>query len=618
MSEFFPSRSIAWISCGKSISLLSGREKWKYFLITFLQFSSAILDLIALFMIGIVSLSLGSSNSTDQSSGLLGSSLLLFNGAFENNEDFVLVAGFAIFFLLVAKSIISLYTTRKLILFLARVSAKKSDEIYSNFMKQDLTFIQRFSSQGVVSALNQGVSNAILGILSSLALMVSELGLLLIITIGLSFVDPVGTIFAMTYFVLIFWILQKTLSDLNRNAGRKRINLEIKATTLIQESIESFREITVMGRLPFALQSLSDVRSRSVQAFADAQWVSLVPKYFMETALVFGAGMLGLYQFVLSDSTNILSSVAVFFAAGSRVLPSVLRIQSAVGSMTNYTGASEFTFEFIEQIPQYDSQTTEFEIKVDTKETSIKNFIPKISLKSVNYKYSGDAKFALKNISFEIPAGSSLALVGPTGSGKSTLVDLIVGLIPPDNGTVLIDGYQPKEMMQVWPNQIGYVPQQVFLSNSTVRENVAFACSLEEIDDEKVWSALEKTQLQSFFQDSKFGLYTPIGEHGVKLSGGQRQRLGLARALYANPKILILDESTSALDAETEAAISKSLDSLKGDVTLVYIAHRLASIQKVNTVVYLERGEILAMGTFEHVRASVPKFELHSALMGLK
>jgi ABC-type multidrug transport system fused ATPase/permease subunit len=617
MNKVFPSRSLVWTSCSKSIALLSRGEKWKYFRITFLQFSSAILDLIALFMIGIVSLSLGSRNSIDQSSGFLGSSLLRFNEIFENNEIFVLFAGLAIIFLLVAKSIISLFTTRKLILFLARVSAKKSDKIYSNFMKQDVTFIQRFSSQGVVSALNQGVSNAILGILSSLSLLVSELGLLLIITVGLCFVDPIGTLVAITYFALIFWILQKTLSDLNRNAGRKRIDLEIKATTLIQESIQSFRELVVLGRLPFALKGLSEVRSRSVQAFADAQWVSLVPKYFMETALVLGAGMLGLYQFVLSDSANVLSSVAIFFAAGSRVLPSVLRIQSAVGSMTNYAGASEFTFEFIEQIPQSDSQATEIDIKINAEEKLIKSFIPKISLSSVDYKYSSDSNFALKNISLEIPAGSSLALVGPTGSGKSTLVDLIVGMIPPDNGTILIDRYQPKEMMQIWPNQIGYVPQQVFLSNSTLRENVAFACSIDEIDDEKVWIALEKTQLKSFFQNSKLGLDTPIGEHGVKLSGGQRQRVGLARSLYANPKILILDEATSALDSETEAAISKAIESLKEDVTLVFIAHRLATIRNVDTVVYLQHGEILAMGTFEHVRSSVPKFDLQSSLMGL-
>jgi ATP-binding cassette subfamily C protein len=498
------------------------------------------------------------------------------------------------------------------------VSAKVADAIYLNFMKQDLTFIQKFSSQGVVSALNLGVSNAILGILSSLALLVSEIGLLLFITLGLSFIDPLGTFFAIAYFALILWILQKTLSDLNRNAGRKRVSLEIKATTLIQESILSFREIIVLGRSKFAFERLSEVRKQSVQVFADAQWVSLVPKYLMETALVLGAGLLAAYQILFSNSTDVITSVALFFAAGSRILPSVLRIQSAIGSITNYSGASEFTFDFIKQIPATDHKKEQSLLKeAELVRASGKTFTPNISIESLNFKYPNSERFALKEICLEIASGSSTALVGPTGSGKSTLVDLIVGLIPPDTGHVLISGHNPREMMQIWPTKIGYVPQQVFLSNSTVRENVAFGSKLEDIDDKSVWKALEKSQLLDFFQDTENGIDAFIGEHGVKLSGGQRQRLGMARALYENPKILILDEATSALDAETEAAISKSLDSLKGDVTLIIIAHRLATVQKADTVVYLENGEILSKGSFQQVRDSVPKFDLQSSLMGL-
>ena len=224
---------------------------------------------------------------------------------------------------------------------------------------------------------------------------------------------------------------------------------------------------------------------------------------------------------------------------------------------------------------------------------------------------------ALAAVSLNVPAGSSLAIVGPTGAGKSTLADLILGVLIPDSGVTLIGGFAPAEAIRKSPGAVGYVPQDVAMVNGTVRENVALGFPVEIIDDEWVWDALRRAHLGKFLRDSREGIDTLIGEHGIKLSGGQRQRLGIARALYTRPKLLVLDEATSALDAETEKAIAQTLKELEGTVTTVTIAHRLATIRHCDLVVYLEGGRVQAQGSFNEVRAMAPQFDRQAQLLGL-
>jgi ABC-type multidrug transport system fused ATPase/permease subunit len=217
----------------------------------------------------------------------------------------------------------------------------------------------------------------------------------------------------------------------------------------------------------------------------------------------------------------------------------------------------------------------------------------------------------------KLPAGASLALVGSTGAGKSTLADLILGVLIPDSGVAFIGGLTPGEALATWPGAVAYVPQDVAMANGTVRENVALGMPAEIIEDDWVWNALDRAHLGDFLRDSREGLDTLIGENGIKLSGGQRQRLGIARALYTRPKLLVLDEATSALDAETERAISQTLQELEGTVTTVTIAHRLATIRHCDLVVYLENGEARAQGSFDEVRAIAPQFDRQAQLLGL-
>ena len=250
-------------------------------------------------------------------------------------------------------------------------------------------------------------------------------------------------------------------------------------------------------------------------------------------------------------------------------------------------------------------------------ETGYPDFAGDVHVQDVGLTFDGAPEPVLDDISLHVAPGHSIALVGSTGAGKSTLADVILGVLAPDEGQVLIGGLAPRQAIQRWAGAIAYVPQNVALVAGTVRENVALGLPNEVINDDLVWEALRRAHLGDFLQDERDGLDTHIGERGFRLSGGQRQRLGIARALYTRPRLLVLDEATSALDAETELAIVETLAELEGDVTTITVAHRLATVRSADQVLYLDRGRIAARGTFDEVRAQSEEFDNQASLLGL-
>jgi ABC-type multidrug transport system fused ATPase/permease subunit len=245
------------------------------------------------------------------------------------------------------------------------------------------------------------------------------------------------------------------------------------------------------------------------------------------------------------------------------------------------------------------------------------DFHPAIEVEDVWLTYEDSDVPAIAGVTFSLPEGASLALVGSTGAGKSTLADLILGVVVPDFGRATLGGVSPAEAVTKWPGGIAYVPQEVSLANGTVRENVTLGLPREAVDDRWVWEALERAHLATYLRDFRDGLETPIGENGMRISGGQRQRLGIARALYTKPRLLVLDEATSALDAETEQAIAQTMQDLEGQVTTVTIAHRLATVRHCDLVLYLEAGRVVGRGTFAEVREQSPAFDHQAQLLGL-
>ena len=336
-------------------------------------------------------------------------------------------------------------------------------------------------------------------------------------------------------------------------------------------------------------------------------------KYVLESTVVLGALLVGAFQFISKDSVHAVGALAVFLAAGSRIAPSVLRVQQGVIQIRQGIGLAKPTLDLVDEL------TNPFTIgkSSDQVDTVHEGFIGSIKAANLGYVYPNSQVSALSDVSLDISQGQSVAIVGPSGAGKTTLVDVLLGVLTTDEGLVTISGVSPILAIEKWQGAVAYVPQDVVISKGTIRENVALGYPVEVATDELVMSAIRVAHLEEFVSGLPNGLETQVGERGTKLSGGQRQRLGIARAMFTKPLLLVLDEATSSLDGETEENISSAIRSLHGFTTVVLIAHRLSTVRNADRVVYLEDGRVRAVGSFEEVRNQLPDFERQAKLMGL-
>jgi ABC-type multidrug transport system fused ATPase/permease subunit len=608
-----------------SLALLSRRDQRILILVTLAQMSTAFLDLLGVLLIGVVTALSVSVMSQAPLPAFVQSAMDRFGLADVDVITLATVLAVIAGIVLITKSIINVLLTRRILRFLANRQAMVSGNLAARLLSRPLLQVQQRSSQETVYALTSGVVYATLVVLGQGVVAVAEITLLAVLAVGLLLISPIVTIFAIVFFLLIALVLQRVLSGWAGRLGERSSHTEVASYSAIQEALRTYREVVVSNRRGLYVDRFQGLRWQAARIQSDLTFLSQIPKYVFEIALIVGAGLLAASQLFTKDLTAAVAIIAVFLAAGSRVVPSMLRLQTAAITMRAASGQAAPTFALADELSSVETTaiaTAAFgsidpTVISDQLRQGHPDFHPTISLLGIQLAYPGSTSDALANISFDLPAGSSLAIVGPTGAGKSTLADVILGVLQPDGGSVQIGGLSPAEAVARWPGALAYVPQDVAMANGTVRENVALGLPAAAIDDDWVWEALERAHLADFLQDSRDGLDTVIGEHGMKLSGGQRQRLGVARALYTRPQFLVLDEATSALDAETEQAIAKTLQELEGSVTTVTIAHRLATIRHCDLVLYMEAGAILASGTFDEVRRQAAHFDQQAQLLGM-
>jgi ABC-type multidrug transport system fused ATPase/permease subunit len=342
------------------------------------------------------------------------------------------------------------------------------------------------------------------------------------------------------------------------------------------------------------------------------QFIPTVSKYVIETGMVIGAVLIAGAQFLINDASTAVATLSVFLAASTRMAPAILRLQQNLVQIKIATGSARPTLLMFNSLSSGDTLS-----KTATRlNRAHPDFIADVELSEVSFTYHGKDTPALNHVSFTVNGGKSLAIVGPSGSGKTTLVDVLLGLIDPLEGKVLISKHSPKDAIENWSGAIAYVPQNVVIVNGSIRENVTLGYQNGPETEEHVLEALRLAQLSDLIETMPEGLETNVGERGTKLSGGQRQRLGIARALFTNPKLLVLDEATSSLDGQTESDFSEAINSLRGQVTVILIAHRLSTVRTADEVLYLSSGEIVARGTFDEIRNAVPEFEKQAQLLG--
>jgi ABC-type multidrug transport system fused ATPase/permease subunit len=318
---------------------------------------------------------------------------------------------------------------------------------------------------------------------------------------------------------------------------------------------------------------------------------------------VIGTLVVGAVQFLLFDAVHAVATISIFMAASSRIAPAVMRIQQSAIVLKASLGSSEITIGLLKQ------STLGMKLKRVEGLDRSSTFQGDVRISDLHFRYPDRDGVTFSNLNLYIQPGELVAFVGPTGSGKSTLVDLILGVLTPLGGFVEISSQPPRQAVIDWPGKISYVPQKVAIFNSSIRENVALGSASNNCSDDDIWRALSLAELSAFVEQLPGKLDFQISDMGLNLSGGQIQRIGIARALISKPKLLILDEATSSLDGETEAAIARSIDKLSGEVTVILVAHRLSTIRNANRIIYLDQGRVLSDGSMAFVREEVPVFD---------
>lgn len=606
------------------LGLLTRRDRKRFAVVTAVQMSTSFLDLVGVLLLGVVvalatSVQTGSPPPASVTKALGGLSM-------GGSSTTSLAGALAIFagIVLIAKSAINTYMARRILRFLANRQAMVSSGLAARTFAQPLVFMQAHSSQAISFALTHGVNAATIMVLGSTSIILSEAALMVILAAGLLFLDPVVTVVTVVYFGLLAVALQKMTSKWATDIGRETSMAEINSVVTVQELMRSYREVSVSHRRNLFVEQFGRFRQRAAESQADLAFISAVPKYVFEIALVVGAALLAISQLLTKDLTAALATITVVLVAATRIIPSLLRLQQGLLNIRWASGTAESTFVLQSELDFSEREglnrpepVLAFQDLNSALLSDHDGFHGSLRLNRVTFSYPEADEPAIHEVSFRVDAGDSLAIVGSTGAGKSTLTDLVLGLLEADEGTVAIGGVTPAEAIENWPGAVSYVPQDVAMVNGTVRQNVGMGLPSEALDDERVLEALGRARLSEFLLTQREGLDTLVGEDGVRLSGGQRQRLGIARALYTRPRLLILDEATSALDAETERDVIATLKELRGSVTAITIAHRLATVQHCDQVAYLDRGRLTAVGSFEEVRIAVPRFDEQAKLLGL-
>lgn len=523
------------------------------------------------------------------------------------------ILGIGAVFFLVGRTILSIFFTRRILFFLSRRGAKISANLISRLLAQPLLTVQERSTQETLYAVTSGVAIITLNILATSIVMVSDLSLLVIMSLGLFIVDPTTAIGTLLVFSLIGYFLYRFMHVQAGKLGVMSSEYTIVGAEKIVEVFGSYRELVVRNRRDYYSREIGKIRFALADVSAGSAFMPYVSKYVVETAVVLGALLVGAAQFALQDAAHAVATLAIFLAAGTRIAPAVLRLQQGSMQIRGSMGAAMPTFELIDSL----GNLPMIENVDDTIDTLHEGFISTIQVTNVSLTYPSKQVPAISDITLAIPSGASVAFVGPSGAGKTTIIDVLLGVLSPDSGNVSISGLPPLLAVAKWPGAVSYVPQDVVIAAGTIRENVALGYPPEAATDELVMSALKVAHLDNLVAGLPHGVDTQVGERGAKISGGQRQRLGIARAMFTRPHLLVLDEATSSLDGETEASISEAINALRGSTTVVIIAHRLSTVRNADIVVYLSEGKIKATGTFEEVRNAVPDFDRQAKLMGL-
>ena len=588
----------------KSFQFLSLAEKRKITLITFIQVIASTLDIAGVLALGLLASLSVSPENTLRNVPLY--DLIPGLSVKDKAINLILVSCF----LLVGRTLISFYITKYTFRFLSVKSASISIQLLESLVKNPNLVLKNSSLQDSLYSLTRGVEYITLQVLTSVILMSADFALLIFMFATFLILDPVISVILVALFLGTSTILYRKLHLKVGQLGERASRLNILANQDIVEIYGLYRELFVTRNLKMKTKKFSSSRLELSEINAVLNFTPYYSKYFIESAFVIFTVFVGVIQYFLTDLRSAITSIVVFLAAGSRLAPAVLRIQQGAIQLRGVVGLASPTFDLISKI-KFSQEGSYFS---DSEKYEASKLTINIQVKSVSVSYDLGKTNVLNNINLNVSHGEFLAIVGPSGSGKTTLIDTILGIVQPTSGFVKIGEKEPRLAISQWPGSISYVPQSVFITNASIKDNILFGRALDMDDLNRSIEQSGLTDLISSFPDA---IDTLIGEGGIQLSGGERQRLGIARALFSRPQLMILDEATSSLDAISEKEISDTLESLRGETTIIVVAHRLSTIKNADKVIYLEGGNLIQEGSFEEIRSQINNFDTQAKLMGL-
>ncbi|WP_088034123.1 ABC transporter ATP-binding protein [Evansella clarkii] len=575
----------------KLLVLFNKQEKQRLLLLFFMMIIAALLETIS---IGMIVPLVGVVTNPDiiHSHSILSTIYEFLN--FQSTTQFLIISVLFMLLIFLLKNLYLLLFFFVQYSIILKQQVKLSSKLFKEYLKKPYKFHLQNNSSDLLRNVTQEVSKVFQGVILAFFQLFTEILVIIFIVALLFYTAPAATLTASVLLgvsvFLFFKFFRKKISKL----GKEQQKVSGKMIKWVNQGLGASKEVKVSGKESFFVDAYTKESRIKANNSRYMKMLDQAPRLFIETLLV--AIVLVTMLIIIFQGTNttkIVSTMALFAMAAFRLMPSINRVIAMVTSIRyNYPAVDVVANDLLNikddtiKITNQPSKAMNYEGKI---------FSDSIKVSDVSFRYPNQKDYSVKDVSLSIPIGSSVAFIGESGAGKTTIVDIILGLFKPEKGKVTVDDRDIFELKKLWQQKIGYIPQFIFLSDDTIRGNIAFGVDSHNIDDKEVWRSLEQAQLKEFVESLPEGLDTEVGERGVRLSGGQRQRIGIARSLYHNPEILFMDEATSALDNNTEKEIMKAIDGLKGEKTLIIIAHRLSTTENCDIVYKLNKGRLISI-----------------------
>lgn len=571
--------------------LLDKKQKHKMVLLVFLMLIGAVLETLGVSMILPV-MSVVMEENAVRKHAYLQVICDLFHIAYDDTRTLMILVMVGLIVIFAVKNVFLFFQQKVQLKFVYTNQFATSRRMMINFMERPYEYYLNADTSVIQRSITSDVNN-MYGLILSLLQLVSE-GIVFVCLIAVSLVsDVMMSITVALLLVVVLAIIKWVLKPIMRKAGEENQDYYSGLYKWIDQSVMGIKEIKIANKENYFINEYAKCGEGYVNAVQRYNLYNATPRLLIETVAL--AGMIFYMMIQLLSGvqvTAILPQLTLLALVAMRLIPCANRINNHLTSISYFEpffmGVSDNLQEEIRD-ESIDYNAASYQKKVEVQKLEIRH---NIQLKDIVYKYPNTETLIFDRANMEIPIGKSVGIVGTSGAGKTTIVDILLGLLQIQSGEILADGVEVREHYQSFLKDIGYIPQTIFMIDSTIRKNVAFGVADEDIDDAKVWRALQEARLDEFVRGLPDGLDTSIGERGIRISGGQRQRIGIARALFEDPEVLVLDEATSALDNETEAAIMESINMLHGKKTLIIIAHRLQTIEKCDMVYRVEKGQV--------------------------